>query len=44
MRSSVIQLIVLGVIMALPVTGYAQEATVSGTVSDATGGVLPGRR
>jgi hypothetical protein len=28
--------------VALPAMGYAQEATVSGTVSDATGGVLPG--
>jgi carboxypeptidase family protein/TonB-dependent receptor-like protein len=43
MRSSIIRLVVLGAMMAaLPVTGYAQEATVSGTVSDATGGVLPG--
>ena len=32
----------VGLIMALPVTGYAQEATVNGTVTDNTGGVLPG--
>jgi len=35
-------LLVAGVILALPVTGYAQEATLSGTVADTTGGVLPG--
>ncbi len=33
---------VVGVFLLLPVTGYAQEATVSGTVKDTTGGVLPG--
>ncbi len=34
----------LGVIgiLALPVFAYAQEATLSGTVTDTTGGVLPG--
>ena len=34
--------IVIGAVLALPLAGYAQEATVSGTVTDATGGVLPG--
>ena len=29
-------------ILAVPVVARAQEATVSGTVSDSTGGVLPG--
>ena len=29
-------------ILAMPVVGYAQEATVSGTMTDSTGGVLPG--
>ncbi|PYR42671.1 MAG: hypothetical protein DMF95_27780 [Acidobacteria bacterium] len=29
-------------ILAVPVTGHAQEATVSGTVTDSTAGVLPG--
>src|SRR6267143_3948015 len=29
-------------ILAMPVVGHAQEATVSGTVTDSTGGVLPG--
>ncbi|MSO82908.1 MAG: TonB-dependent receptor [Acidobacteria bacterium] len=28
--------------LALPVVGYAQEAVLTGTVSDSTGGVLPG--
>jgi Carboxypeptidase regulatory-like domain len=36
------RLLVLGALLALPVTVYAQEATVSGTVTDSTGGVLPG--
>jgi len=43
MKSSVASwLIMVGAILAVPVTGYAQEATVSGTVTDSTGGVLPG--
>ena len=29
-------------ILALPLAGYAQEAVLTGTVSDSTGGVLPG--
>ena len=29
-------------ILALPLVGYAQEAVLTGTVSDSTGGVLPG--
>jgi hypothetical protein len=29
-------------LLAWPDTGYAQEATISGTVKDSTGGVLPG--
>ena len=32
----------LGLVMALPAVGSAQEAVVSGTVRDATAGVLPG--
>ena len=32
----------IGAILALPIAVYAQEATVSGTVTDSTGGVLPG--
>jgi hypothetical protein len=42
MRSSVVRrLIVVGAILAWPVAGYAQEI-VGGTVTDATGLVLPG--
>ena len=29
-------------LLAWPATGHAQEATISGTVTDSTGGVLPG--
>ena len=29
-------------LLALPATGYAQEAVLTGTVTDSTGGVLPG--
>jgi len=36
------RLVVVAAIVAFPVVGYAQEATVSGTVTDSTGGVLPG--
>ena len=32
----------IGVLSIVPVRGYAQEAVVSGTVTDTTGGVLPG--
>jgi hypothetical protein len=32
----------VGALLMLPAAGYAQEATLSGTVSDTTGGVLPG--
>ena len=44
MRSNAVRrLIMVGAILALlPSTGYAQEAIVSGTVTDSTGGVLPG--
>jgi hypothetical protein len=36
------RLLVVGAILALPAAGFAQEATLSGTVTDSTGGVLPG--
>src|SRR5262245_65897544 len=43
MRSSAVSwLVVVGAIIALPALGHAQEAALSGTVTDATGGVLPG--
>ncbi len=34
-------LVVVGMLV-LPVSGYAQDATLNGTVTDSTGGVLPG--
>ena len=34
--------IVLAALLALPVMGYAQEAAITGSVTDSTGGVLPG--
>ena len=36
------RLLAIGAMLALPVTGFAQEATLSGSVTDSTGGVLPG--
>src|SRR5687767_11213856 len=38
----VVRFVLAGLILALPFGAYAQEATLSGTVTDATGGVLPG--
>src|SRR5436190_7164535 len=35
-------LLVIGMIIALPVPGYAQDSVMTGTVTDSTGGVLPG--
>ena len=35
-------LVVIGAILMLPVSGHAQESTVSGTVTDPTGAVIPG--
>src|SRR5262245_4179408 len=35
-------LVAIGLMLAAPAVGYAQEATLSGTVTDSTGGVLPG--
>ena len=43
MRSKLLGwLIVLQATLALPAIGYAQEASFTGTVTDSTGGVLPG--
>ena len=44
MSSSVLRrlLIVLVAILAIPAAGFAQEAVLTGTVTDSTGGVLPG--
>src|SRR5687768_15408731 len=35
-------LVVVGSIVAVPVAGFAKDATLAGTVRDSTGGVLPG--
>jgi hypothetical protein len=35
-------LFVVGLLAGVPLTVYAQEAAVSGTITDSTGGVLPG--
>src|SRR5262245_9443928 len=35
-------LLVIGAILMLPVCGHAQESTVSGTVMDPSGAVIPG--
>jgi len=34
--------VAIGALLALPAVGYAQESTVIGTMTDTTGGVLPG--
>jgi hypothetical protein len=41
-RAVVRRLLVVGAILALPAAGSAQEATLSGTVTDSSGAVLPG--
>src|SRR5207244_8802833 len=40
--SRVFASIAIAAILAVPALGYAQEATLSGTITDSTGGVLPG--
>jgi hypothetical protein len=42
MRAGITRLITLCAIVALPISARAQEATLGGTVTDSTGGVLPG--
>lgn len=43
MRSSMLMRVILfGIIVSFPVMAYAQEASVTGAVKDATGAVLPG--
>ena len=39
---TVVRVLVAAALLALPVHGYAQEATLSGTVTDSSGAVLPG--
>ena len=42
LRKRAAWLVLVGAFMILPVTGFAQDATLNGTVTDSTGGVLPG--
>lgn len=42
MKSSTLRALLIGAILAFPVIGYAQEASFAGTITDSTGGVLPG--
>src|SRR3989442_1587512 len=43
MRQRVMRMLMVGgVLLALPLSALAQEATVRGTVTDSTGGVVPG--
>lgn len=42
LSSSLRRFVLLAAMLLVPVLGYAQEASVSGTITDATGGVLPG--
>ena len=37
------RVLLIGVILLLPVAAFAQEAVLTGTVSDSTGAVLAGR-
>src|SRR5687768_12353337 len=39
---SFLPVFVVASLLLLPLTAYAQDAVISGTVTDATGGVLPG--
>ena len=36
------RLVCVGALLAMPVAAHAQEATIQGTLTDETGGVLPG--
>ena len=42
MSGTVGRLLLVLALLALPVAGFAQEATLAGTITDQTGGVLPG--
>ena len=41
-RRVVMPLFLMAAVFMFPIGGYAQEATVTGTITDTTGGVLPG--
>src|SRR5437764_10748118 len=38
----VVPLLVIGAIVMVPILGHSQESTMTGTVTDATGAVIPG--
>ena len=42
MKRQILWVLVTAIFLALPPSVYAQEATVTGTITDSTGGVLPG--
>ena len=43
MQATSLRWLVIGALMLLlPASGYAQEATISGTITDTSGGVMPG--
>src|SRR4026209_717080 len=43
MKSGLVRwLFVIAAVLAVPALGFAQEATITGIITDATGGVLPG--
>ena len=42
LRSRVLTPLAIAVLLVLPASVFAQEATLSGTITDSTGGVLPG--
>jgi len=42
MKRQILWVLVTAILLALPLSVYAQEATVTGTITDSTGGVLPG--
>ena len=42
MTVEVLTRVLVCVVLLLPVRGYGQEAAFSGTITDSTGGVLPG--
>ena len=41
-RAIILRFLMAAALLALPGLGYAQEATLTGTITDSTGGVLPG--
>src|SRR5438093_10786665 len=42
MRRQILWVLAIAIFLALPGVSHAQEATVTGTITDSTGGVLPG--